>query len=536
MSAYTCCAAQSSDAGGTLTGVVLDPSGARVAHAHIQIVGRNGEKLDDVTDGLGHFVMPVPAGTFDVVVEARGFERTEQDNVSLTPNSRMDLTFRLVIPTETVQVDVPPEGQSSTAAGDNKSALMLDKEKLATLSNDQSIFEQQLLAMAGGDGQSAPQIFVDGFSGGRFPPKNTIRQVRINQNPFSAEYESYGLGRIEIFTKPGTDKFHGQLNMSGSDEPFNARNPYTGVEPPYFFYDLDGHLTGPLGKKTSFFAAAAYFNQQNNAVVNAVDPAAPMTTLSQAVSDPMRTYIYTGRLDRQMSANNTLTARYEYSLNQLVNAGVGLLSLPTEGYNSSSTSETLQVGDSYIVSMKTVAETRFQYIRTRLWESPMSGAPTVIVQGSFNGGGASLGTVRDALDQYEFQEYFSFSRGNHFIRAGGRYRLTRDADSSTGNYNGQFTFPTLDSYEIEQQGLAQGLTPAQIRANGGGASQFTVTAGQPSATILTGDLGLYAEDEWKVSKSLTLDYGTRFETQSAIPDHADWAPRAGFAWGGGATR
>ncbi len=145
-------------------------------------------------------------------------------------------------------------------------------------------------------------------------------------------------------------------------------------------------------------------------------------------------------------------------------------------------------------------------------------------------GGSPTQDFSDNQDRYEFQDYFGLEHGAHYIRVGARYRLLRDSNYSDANYNGQYTFTDLNSYAITLRGIAQGLNPAAIRAQGGGASQFTITAGRPSAVLLTGDLGIYADDEWKLRKDFTLNYGLRFETQSAVYDQVDPAPRAGFAW------
>ena len=73
-------------------------------------------------------------------------------------------------------------------------------------------WQTDLQALAGPSaGPNGGQIYIDGFTGGQLPPKSSIREIRINQNPFSAEYDKLGYGRIEIFTKPGTDKYHGQI-------------------------------------------------------------------------------------------------------------------------------------------------------------------------------------------------------------------------------------------------------------------------------------------------------------------------------------
>ncbi len=529
--------AQTPRTAGNLSGTVNDPSGAKVAQAQIHLESQAhleapALQRDATTDPAGHFSVDLPAGSYRLVVTSSpGFEPYLREGLVLRDRALPPLSLTLRIATENEVLNVDANNTNSTSAADNSSALVFKKEQLDTLSNDDATLQQQILGIAGGDGQHPPQVYIDGFSGGRFPPKSSIREIRINQNPYSAQYEGLGFGRVEIFTKPGTDKLHGYLQSSGNDRAFNARNPFTGAQPPYHTLYIDGNVSGPIGKKTSFFLSSNYNDQENNAVINAVvlDSNLNPSALSQAIADPQKSHSYSARLDRQLTTNNTFTARYEYNRN-LTNGGIGLLTLASEGFNNTATTQTLQVGNTQIIGPHLINETRFQYIRTRLNQTAVSSAPTLIVQGSFNGGGAPSQLLRDNQDRYEFQEYLSVDHGKHFLRAGARYRLVRDSNLSTGNYNGQYTFPDLATYRITEQGLARGLTPTQIRAAGGGATQFNLTAGQPSASVLTGDLGLYADDEWKLTKAFTLNLGARFETQSGIPDHFDPAPRIGFAW------
>ena len=449
--------------------------------------------------------------------------------MAVKPNQSVELTLRLTIAVLPESVDVDPSTLLTTNAADNKSALIFDEQRLADLSNDDATFQQQLNILAGADPSHPAEILVDGFSGGRIPPKNTIRQVRINQNPYSAEYPGYGMNRIEITTKPGGGQFHGSLQGEGYDGDFNGDNPYAGPEPTYYTYRLDGQLSGPLGKRASFFAAGFFHDMENNAAVDAVNPST-FAGLSEAVRAPDRSHDVSGRIDRQNSANNTLTLRYELNGEKIANNGVGLLVLPSEGYDSSNDYQTLQVSDTEIVSAKVVNEARFQYVRTRTQQNAVVNAPTLIVEGTFNGGGSSTGTLHDNQDRYEFQELLSVDLGKHFVRTGAQDVLLRDANESTANYNQTFTFSDLYSYRH----TLMGESLSQIQAvDPNATTQYMVTQGQAGATILTGWLGAYAEDEWKAAKNLTLNYGLRFESQTAIPDHADWAPRAGFAWGVG---
>jgi hypothetical protein len=509
---------------GVLSGTISDPSGAKIQDAAVHVQSDSVQR-DTTTDSTGRFSVPLPPGSYEVTIEAPGF-RTYRTNITLTERAASaSVNARLEIATQPEEITVPAEHGASTAAADNKSALIFKGDQLKEFSDDDSTFQQEILAMAGGEGPRAPEILVDGFSNGRFPPKNTISEIRINQNPYSAVYDSLGLGRVEIFTKPGTSTLHGEFTSSGTDNVFDSRNPYTTIEPPFYTLNLDGNVSGSFNKRTSFFLSGTYNDLQNNVIVNAVDPTL-LTPLSEAVAAPQRTQTYGGRLERQVTPHNTFRSRYEYNQVSVNNSGVGLLVLPSEGLNITTTTQTLQLTDTQVIGAKIISEAHFQYLRTRLQQSPASTGATVVVQGVFNGGGSLAQNLIDNQDHYEFQELLTVEHGAHYLRFGGRYRLLRDANDSRSSFNGQFTFPDLATYEL----ALNGETPAQIFANGGGATQYNLTTGEPNAVVLTGDLGVFAEDEWKVTRNFTLNYGLRFESQSAVPDHVDPAPRAGFAW------
>jgi hypothetical protein len=528
-----------------LSGTVSDPSGAKVPHAdvHVQSSDQRSSVLsrDTATDAAGHFTLTLPPGKYDLLIAAPGFEPRVITVTLSSTAAHSEIDARLTIATQAESITVPSGEAASTAAADNKTALVFKKEELQSFSDDDSVFQKQIQSLAGGDGNS-PDLYVDGFSGGRFPPKDSIREIRINQNPYSAEYEEVGYGRIEIFTKPGTDELHGFVDFAGNDNVFNTTDPYlAGAQPPYHSLFLFADISGPINKKTSFFFNTFFNDQQNNAAVHAstLDANLQPITLSEAVPAPSTSGTYSLRLDRQVTTNNTLTARYELNRSRQTNAGVGLLVLPEAGTDSLTTAQTLQISDTQILGTKMVSDAHFQYQRTRLQQTSDSAAPSINVEGAFTGGGSSSQVTGDNQDRYEFQEILTRDQKSHFLRFGARYRLLRDANLSTAGYNGAYTFSSLTSYQITQQGIAAGETDAQIRATCvpattgevcGGAQQFNLTAGQPSAVVVTGDVGLFAEDEWKVSKSVTVDFGFRFESQTAIPDHFDPAPRAGFAW------
>jgi hypothetical protein len=157
--------------------------------------------------------------------------------------------------------------------------------------------------------------------------------------------------------------------------------------------------------------------------------------------------------------------------------------------------------------------------------------PTISVLGAFVGGASNAGALDTSTNAYELQDYTSVSLHKNFLKFGVRFRDDDVSATSTSNFHGTFTFPSLSAYQITEQGLQAGLTSAQIQANGGGASQFTLIGGNPLARVNYFDLEPYIEDDWKARPNLTLSGGLRFETQAHIPDHADFAPRVGIAWG-----
>ena len=526
---------------GTLSGTVVDPSGARIFGAQLHATDSGGVSRSAATDGLGRFSLRLPAGHYIVAASATGFVGLRLEDVRVPLSGRVDLPLTLAINAEKTEVNVDSANAGGTGQADNLTAIVLSGRKLETLSDDQSTFEQQVQAMAISGDSGTTELLVDGFSAGRFPPKSAIREIRINSNPFSSEYDSLGFGRIEVFTKPGANKLHGSLDIGGTDQSFNARNPYDqGVQPPYRDLSYQGNLNGPLGRNTSFFLADEFSDQQNDAVVDAVTLDAVNSTLpfSQAVPDPQTENTFSLRMDRQITPTNVVTGRYEVNTSAQTNSGIGLLVLPSEGLTTGSTTQTLQLSDTQTVGASTVVETRFEYIRTRARQTPDSTAPAVIVEGAFSGGGNPAQSSVDNQDHYELQEYVSRVTGPHLLRFGGRFRVNRDANDSTANYNGVFTFPSLAAYQLTLQGLAANEPFSSIEAAGGGASQFNLTTGATSAQVSTADLSVYAEDEWKLHKGLTLDTGFRVESQTAVPDHFDPAPRVGlaYAWTPGAHK
>src|SRR5262249_38256370 len=161
---------------------------------------------------------------------------------TITVGHVQQLNIMLQIEVQQEKVEVTGEAaRVSVDSESNASAVVIQGKDLEALSDDPDELQSELEALAGPSaGPNGGQISIAGFTAGQLPPKSSIREIRINQNPFSAQYDKLGYGRIEIFTKPGTDKFHGQVMVNGNDSAFNSRNPFAPEVPPYHSLLFDG--------------------------------------------------------------------------------------------------------------------------------------------------------------------------------------------------------------------------------------------------------------------------------------------------------
>jgi len=563
LSAFVC-GARAQDASSALTGLITDPSGAAIGNARVVAVPASDQPASVRTGANGMYEFKtLPPGTYTLRAAAKGFQQYAKAGVVIEAGKPISINIQLEIAAQEEKVEVQDSGtQLDVTASSNASSVVLKGKDLDALSDDPDELQSELQALAGPSaGPNGGQIYIDGFTGGQLPPKASIREVRINQNPFSAEYDHLGYGRIEVFTKPGTDKFHGQFMVNGNTAGLNARNPFLqGVpEPGYDSEMYNGNFSGPLGKKASFFLDFNRRNINELSVINtpALDANLNPIQFSEAVPNPRTRTQFSPRLDYQVNANNTLAARYQYERENETNNGIGLFSLPSQAMNNFSTEHQVQITDTQIVNPKTINEMRFRFVREENRGTALDFTPTVNVNGAFIGGGNNSGNNDDIQDRYEFQNYTSIVHGNHFIKLGARLRVTKEVNTQNAGFNGGFTFGAqavdsqtlapcdpaqgdpncvqhtgLQIYQTVQQGIANGMTAAQVRASTGlGPTQFSLVSGQPVAQNTFLDLGFYGQDEWKVRPNVSLTYGLRIETQNEISGSADLAPRIGIAWG-----
>ncbi|MGA9994425.1 MAG: TonB-dependent receptor, partial [Pyrinomonadaceae bacterium] len=552
---------------GTLRGQVVDEFGGAIVGATVTATDASGAAKTATTNNEGNYTLAgLAPGKYVVRVSATGFAVTEEADVEVAAGRREPLNVTLKVTIEEQKVTVAAEQPISTEPQNNADQVLLTGKDLDALPDDPDELAAALQALAGPSaGPNGGQIFIDGFTGGRLPPKESIREIRINQNPFAAENDQPAGGRIDIFTKPGTDKIRGSAFLNFNDESLNSRNPFSTRRPPFQVRQYGGNLSGPIiARKASFFMDFERREIDDNELVRAtiLDPSFNPVIFGEGLLVPRRFVTFSPRLDYQLNAKNTLVARYTYNHSSTENGGVGGFSLPERAFDSSNTQQTVQLTNTSIISPTVINETRFQYIRSRNQQLGDNTLPSISVADAFTGGGSQVGQAFTNEDRWELQNYVTWAHNTHSIKAGVRLRGVKITDVSPNNFGGAYTFtggvvpqldannnPVLDangnpipvsvsSLERYRRTLVleqQGLTPLQVRALGGGASQFSINGGNPQADVKQTDAGIFFQDDWRVRPELTVSLGLRYERQTNINSKYNFAPRLAFAWspGGG---
>jgi hypothetical protein len=523
---------------GSLRGVVKDEFGGVVVGATVTLVDAAGAEKTATTNEEGVYTFTgVAPGSYTIRASASGFAAYENTGVNLARGQRQthDITLSVTLQQESVTVSAQPG--VSTDPETNQSALVIKDKDLDALPDDPDDLAAALQALAGpAAGPNGGQIYVDGFSNGQIPPKDAIREIRINQNPFAAEFDQIGFGRVEILTRPGSDRVRGQAFFSFSDARLNSRDPFAERRAPSQGRNFGGNLGGPIQKrKSSYFFNFEKRDTDNNTIINTqiVDPATlALEPFNHTIIVPGRRTAFTPRFDYAINKNNTLVARYNFSRFTLSNTGAAEQVLDVDPFfgvtrtsASKRTEQSIQMTETAIITPTVINETRFQFEHETAQSGGDISRPVIAVSGAFTAGGASIAPARNTNNQFELQNYTSWVRGLHSFKAGARLRNVHITDFTQSGFNGTFIFAggfNQTSTDLFRATLAH--TPGAFP------TQLNIFGGNPQAGVSQTDLGIFAQDDWRMRPNFTLSAGLRYENQTNVSSNLNFAPRLSFAY------
>ena len=491
--------------------VVKDPSGAVIPGALVQVKGAEERtaavtRTDIASDGQGVATASgLTPGRYALEVSFPGFETLTVPDVRVRAgDNRRDAVLKIEKLDETVSVG---RDKSTVASDPNNDRFntVLSKDQINALPDDPDEMERVLKEMAG----PGATIRVDGFRGGKLPPKSQIRSIRFSRDAYAAENHMAGMVFVDIVTQPGLGPLRGSIDFLFRDEALNARNAFHAEKAPEQTQQYTLNLSGTLRKeRTSFSLSATGVSLFDSANIFAET----VTGLqSNAVRRPSDRINFNGRLDHALNTAHTLRANLQQNLNEQDNLGVGGFDLEERAFSRTNDDLLLRLSESGPWRRNVFGESRLQVRRQATASASMLEARTVRVLDTFTSGGAQQAGGRESTD-IEWATNVDWARGKHAIRfgtliEGGWY----DSDNRT-NYLGTFTFTSREEFDA------------------GRPSNYTLRIGDPRVQYAHWQAGLFIQDDWRVRSNLTISGGLRQELQAHLDDHANLSPRAGFTW------
>jgi len=507
--------AQSPPATGRLLVTVADQTGAVIPNARVTAV-RQDETTQTVavepvlTSPLGLAAIEgLAPGRYTVTAAFAGFETvTLRDFRVRAGDNRRTVT----LPIKKVAEDVTVERDKQSSAVDprgNAFSTVLTREQIEALPDDPDEMEAALKAMS----PPGAVLRVDGFTGGKLPPKSQIRSIRLPRMDMMAAQNHgggmMGMLHIDVMTQPGAGPLRGSVDVALRDDALNARNPFTPVKGDEGLRQGAFSLSGTIKPNKSSFSVsvqqARLFDSGN------LLAAVPGQTLADSVRRPTDRLVTNARFDQALGPAHMLRASYQSTVAEMRNQGVGSFDLPERAFTTNTSDHIVRLSENGPVGRRLFSESRFQLRWSRNDAASSVEAPAMRVLDAFTSGGAQRQGGLRAFD-VEIASDLDYVRGSHsmrtgFLLEGGRYRST-----DFSNYLGTYTFASLADYEA------------------GRPSNYTRRIGSPDFTYSNYQLGLYVQDDFRAHKSLMLSYGLRYEAQSLIADQNNFSPRLSATW------
>ena len=504
-----------------VTGIVQDQTGAVLQKATVELIPASGTALSTTTDAAGAFRFDAVApGQYELRAIVEGFKAS---SVRIRVGARPPAPQRLVLRLANIaqQITVSDEAAAvTTDARENRDAVTVDQKTLDNL----PVFDRDIVGSlsrfldAGSMGTGGATLIVDGMEAKSVGVSaSAIQQIKINSDPYSAEFVRPGRGRIEVITKSGTDAYHGSFDVTFRDARFNARDPFAPDRAPEQRRIFEGFLSGPIhgGKTTSFMLTADRSEEDLQAVVFAIDPSG---TVRANVPRPRRSLQASATVNHQQGDRHTMSLRFTHEGQADRNQGVGGTTLPEAASDDRSREDAAIYSQRTILSKKLLNEFRILVGAERQTSTSLNGSPRIVVLDAFTGGGAQSDRLQTE-HHVQLTDVLTYAAGKHLVKTGLNVPdWSRRRNDDLTNTGGTFSFSTL-------QDFVAGRPFAFVQQRGDGHLVF-----------LQKVLGGFVQDQITLRKNLSAAVGLRYDWQNYFVDDNNVSPRASFAWAPGTIR
>ena len=510
---------QDAKAARTISGIVLDPSGASVAGAKVILGGSRGETISvTTTDNLGAFHFDkIGQGNYQIVVQAAGFQESKTElKVGAKAAPPVQITLAIKEQSEVVTVgatDFSP--QVSADVSENQNANTLDRSTLDRV----PVFDQDYITTMSrflddsSTGTSGVTLIVNGIeANGPGVTPSAVQEVKINQNPYSARFARPGRARLEITMKGGTPSYHGSVNFMFRDSVFDARNTFAQVKPGEQRRYYEGSLTGPVGKskKTTFLLSLDRDEEDQQEFVVAQGLSGP---INENVPSPTRHFFGSGRIFHDFTNGDQFWIGYSYEQGSNKNIGVGGTVLPEAGANNTFLEHEINVSYRHVFSTKWVNQLRFLVGHFGRPVTSLSANPQIVVAGAFTGGGAQADSRRTE-SHFDGTDIVTYVSGKHEVNFGIDVPdISRRGEDDFTNVGGTYTFASLADFAA------------------GRPATFFQQRGQGHLVFLEKVFSGFMEDTMRLKPNFSVTVGARYYWQNYFHDQPNnLAPRIGFAY------
>jgi outer membrane receptor protein involved in Fe transport len=548
-------------------GRVTDPQGAVVPGARVTArqVDTNVAR-ETRTDAQGRFRFPnLRVGAYEISIDEPGFMPLVQ-TLTLGAGTAFELPLSLALAGLDATVTVTGAATTLDAARTQIAATVAETEARQLPMNGRNFLDLALLvpgvaptnvastqlfaetSAVAGPGLSvgsqrnfSNSFIVDGLSAnddaaglsGMPYSVDAVEQFQVVTSGGQAELGRALAGYVNIVTKSGTNTTTGDLYEYFRSDDFNAANPLSGTTLPMRQHQYGGSMGGPLVKNRTFYFGNVEQRRLDQSGLTTITPAAVAAinaklaasgypgspVASGTYPNPVDTTNGLLKLDHQVADRDQLSVRYsQYNVTSLNSRGAGGLIAPSASTALDNVDRTIAFANTMMLSSRTVNETRAQLTYGDLQAPPADPVgPAVAIAGVASFGTASVSPTRRVNRLYQVVDTLSHQAGAHAIRTGVDLLYNDDTITYPRAVRGAYTFGSLASF----------LTGTYNNAG------FTQTFGDTDVRQANPNVGLFAQDEWKVTPAITLNAGVRYDLQfleTIAADANNVAPRVGLAW------